>query len=130
MELRADGLAFTVLFIAPDEEGWMWGNVIINVPGFRGDVDFQLLRSDLERFHTELSASMVASNWPCEVHLESTEPGFDLSFRVERTGQITGRYRFGGRDTHRPRLSGGFEMDQTYLGPLLTQTEQVLADLK
>lgn len=129
MELRAEGLTFTILFMAPDEDGWMWCNVIINVPGFRGDVDFQMLRSDLDRFHAELSASMIASNWPCEVRLESTDPGIDLSFRVERTGQIAGRYRFGGQDPQRPILSGGFEMDQTYLGPLLTHTEQILADL-
>ena len=107
----------------------MWCNAIINVPGFRGDVDFHMLRSDLERFRVELSASMVASNWPCEVHLESTDPGVILTFRVERTGQIAGEYQIGGRGAYRPVITGSFGMDQTYLGPLLAQVERLLTEL-
>jgi hypothetical protein len=129
MELRAEGLAFSIMFTPPDDEGWMWCNAIVNVPGFRGDVDFHMLRSDLECFHAGLSAAMVASNWPCEVHLESTDPGVDLSLHVERTGQINGDYQFGGRGAYRPVISGSFAMDQTYLGPLLAQVEQLLIDL-
>jgi len=128
LKLQAEGLSFELHYLKPDEEGWVGCNVIINVPGFRGDVDFHMLRSDLERFHTELSSARVATNWPREVLLASTEPGFELSFRVERTGQVAGQYRFGSQEIHRAVLSGDFTMDQTYLEPLLSQTEQVLAD--
>src|SRR5262245_22834908 len=68
-ELRAEGLAFTIMFMPPDDEGWMWCNAIIEVPGFRGELDFQLLRSDLDSFRTELAASLVGASWPCEVRL-------------------------------------------------------------
>src|SRR5690349_2490774 len=97
----------------------MWCNAIIRVPGFRGDLDFQMLRSDLEWFRTQLSDSVREASWPCDVRLASTDPGIDLSFRIERTGQVVGEYRFGGEEAHRPSLSGTFAMDQTYLGPLL-----------
>jgi hypothetical protein len=117
------------MFTPPDDEGWMWCNANINAPGFRGDLDFQMLRSDLESFRIQLLGGLVWANWPCEARLASTDPGIDLSFRIERTGQVTGSYRFGGRGTYRPELSRDFEMDQTFLGPLLTQVEQVLADL-
>jgi hypothetical protein len=117
------------MFTLPDDEGWMWCNAIINAPGFRGDLDFQMLRSDLDSFRTQLSAARVVANWPCEARLASTDPGIEVSFRIERTGQVAGTYRFGGRGTYRPVLSGEFGMDQTYLDPLLTQVERVLADL-
>src|SRR4051794_34784645 len=80
LELRAEGLAFTITFTPPDSEGWMWCNAIVDAPGFRGAFDFQMLRADLDHFRTQLSASVVAANWPCDVRLASTEPGIDLSF--------------------------------------------------
>jgi hypothetical protein len=117
------------MFTPPDEEGWMWCNAIINAPSFRGDLNFQMLWLDLDSFRTQLSASLAEANWPCEVRLASTDPGIDVLFRVERTGQVVGTYQFGGLGTHRPMLSGAFEMDQTYLGTLLAQVERELADL-
>jgi hypothetical protein len=48
LELRTEGLAFSIMFTPPDDEGRMWCSAIINVPGSRGDVDFQMLRSDLD----------------------------------------------------------------------------------
>jgi len=127
LELRAEGLAFSLMFTPPDEEGWVWCNAVIDAPGFRGDFDFQMLRGDLDPFHDQLVCSLDGTNWPCEVRLASTEPGVDLSFHVERTGRIAGTYQFGG-DRH-PSLSGVFTMDQTYLGPLLAQLNRLLADL-
>lgn len=62
MELRTEGLAFSIVFTPPDDEGWMWCNAIVNVPGFRGDVDFQMLRSDLDIFHAQLSSSLDGAN--------------------------------------------------------------------
>jgi hypothetical protein len=129
LELRTEGLAFSIMFTPPNNEGWMWCNAIINAPGFRGDLDFQMLRSDLDTFHVQLSNSLESANWPCEVRLSSTDPGIGLTFRVERTGQVVGTYEFGGRGAYRPVLSGAFAMDQTYLRPLLTQVEQLLADI-
>jgi hypothetical protein len=117
------------MFTPPDKEGWMWCNAIINSPGFRGDVDFQMLRSDLDTFHAQLSNSLESASWPCKVRLASTDPGIDLTLHVERTGQVVGNYQFGGRGAYRPVLSGAFAMDQTYLRPLLTQVEQLIADL-
>ena len=129
LELRTEGLAFSIMFTPPDNEGWMWCNAILNVPGFRGDVHVQMLIADLDTFHAQLSNSLDGANWPCEVRLASTDPGFDLSFRVERTGQIVGTYEFGGCGAYRPLLSGAFAMDQTYLGTLLIQVERLRGDL-
>lgn len=128
MELRADGLSLTIEFAPPDDEGWMRCGAVVDVPGFHGDVDFSMLRSDLESFQADLAASLDASNWPCTARLASTDPGIDLSFRVERTGRIAGRYVFRGGEGCGPVLSGSFLMDQTYLGPLLDQTRRQMLD--
>jgi hypothetical protein len=90
-------------------------NAIINAPGFGGDLDFQMLRSDLDSFRALLSAALVGVNWPCEARQASTDPGIDLSFRIELTGQTAGSYRFGGVGTYCRVLSGDFRMEQTYL---------------
>ncbi len=129
MELRAEGLAFTIMFTPPDDEGWMWCNAIINTSGFRGHLHFQMLRSDLDSFRTQLSASLPETNWPCEARLSTTDPGLDLSLRVERTGRVAGNYQYGGLGAYRPVLSGAFAMDQTYLGPMLAQVERALAKM-
>jgi len=105
----------------------MWCNAVIDAPGFQGDFDFQMLRGDLHPFHDQLVRSLDGTSWPCEARLASTEPGVDLSFRIERTGRIAGAYRFGG-DRH-ASLSGTFTMDQTYLAPLLAQLNRLLSDL-
>jgi hypothetical protein len=126
VELRADGLASSITFTPPDEEGWMWCHTIIEVPGFRGDFHFQMLRADLNPFRAQLVHALDETNWPCEVRLTSTEPGVDLSFRVERTGRIAGTNQFGG--DARPSPSGSFAMDQTYLSPLLAQIDRLLSD--
>lgn len=129
MELRAEGLVFSIMFILPpDEEGWMWCNAIVNVPGFRGDLDFQIMRGDLEAFRSQLAAATEPPSWPRDVRLASTEPGIDLSFRVEATGQVVGEYQFFGQGPQSAVLSGTFRMDQTYLRPILTQVDSVLAE--
>jgi hypothetical protein len=127
--LRADGLALSIVFTSPDGEGWMWCNAIISAPGFRGELDFQMLRSDLDWFRSQLLASIDVENWPCDVRLSSTDPGIDLSFRVERTGQVVGSYQLGGFGAHCPSLSGTFGMDQTYLVPMLAQLDGMLCEL-
>jgi len=129
MELRAEGLAFSVMFTTPDAGGWMYCNAIIDVPNFRGDLDFHMLLDDLDRFLDELSRSLDAANWPCDVRLASAEPGIDLAFRVEGTGQVEGEYSFGGRGSYRPSLSGAYRMDQTFLAPLLAQLTRMRGEL-
>jgi hypothetical protein len=129
LEFRAEGLAFSIMFAPCDGENWMWCNAIIDVPGFRGDLDFQMLIDDLEQFRRKLADSLDEVNWPCDVRLVSTDPGIDLSFRIDHTGQTEGKYRFGGCGSYHPVLSGTFRMDQTYLVPLLAQVDQLIADL-
>ncbi len=127
MELHTHGLSVRFTFQPPDQEAWMWCTVQLDVPGFRGEFDFQLERANLEHFRTQLAHTVEPSHWPCQARLTSTDEGVDLLLQVARSGQITGEYRFcnhaGGAT-----LTGMCQLDQTYLGPLLSQINQVLAE--
>jgi hypothetical protein len=107
----------------------MYCNAIVNAPGFRGDLDCYLQRADLELFRSQLAYAVQAAHWPCEARLCGLEPGIDVSFRVERTGQVAGGYRFQSRGVGEATLCGSFRMDQTYLPSLLQQVEEVLQAL-
>ncbi len=107
----------------------MYCNAIVNAPSFRGDIDCSLQRADVVSFRDQLAHAVEATHWPCEVRLCGLEPGIDVSFRVERTGHVEGQYRFQGRGVGEATLCGSFCMDQTFLGPLLQQVEEVLQEL-
>src|SRR4051812_47384474 len=128
MELRTHGLALDLIFGPSDEEGWMPCHAVVDVPGFHGEIDFPMLRTDLGLFRSQLADAVGTPERPSTARLVSTDPGLDLFLQVEKNGQVQGRYRFGlGSDD--PELSGRFVMDQTFLRPLLVQVDQVLADL-
>lgn len=128
MEFRAEGLAFSLQVTPPDCEGWMWCHAVVEAPHFHGGLDFFMLRYDLEAFRDALSNALDDARWPCEVRLESTEPGVELWFRVERTGRVAGGYRFGDVAEFQSMLSGKLTMDQTYLGPWLKQVRRALVE--
>src|SRR4051812_36186429 len=98
--------------------------LVVDVPGFHGELDVQVWRADLTEFRDQLARSDEPTRWPCEVVFSSTEPGIELRFKVARTGRVGGAYRFGG-GFGAATLSGTFEMDQTFIRPLLEQVQRV-----
>jgi hypothetical protein len=129
VELRTHGIALTLDFGQPGEDDWLACAVVVDVPGFHGQFDCQLMRCDLEQFRSELANAVTAVGQSVEVRLVSTDPGIDLRFMVNRLGQIKGRYELQNYDAPgSPALFGSFEMDQTFLEPLLVQVDGVLRD--
>ncbi len=128
LEIRAHGLAAVFTFGTPDRGGWMACSVVVDVPGFHGEIDYAVERVYLELFRDELARARQSDNWPCEARLTDAEPGADVTISVGRAGQAAGRYEFCAYNQGGARLTGGFVLDQTFLGPLLRQVEQVLAE--
>ena len=64
----------------------MWCSVLVDVPGFRGEYDFQLERLNLELFRSQLTQAVKSAHWPCQAQLSSTDPGVDLVLQVARSG--------------------------------------------
>jgi hypothetical protein len=124
---RTDGLALSLVFTPPDVEGWMWCSVTLDVPGFHGEYDCQLLRSDLEQFCSELAFLDTPANWPRRARFCTTEFGIELVLQVQRRGHVLGEYRFANHQARAITLTGTFEGDHTCVRPFLTQLQQELA---
>ena len=101
-------------------------HVHIRVPGFEANYACSVQRPDLERLRAQL-ARLNASVGRAEASMEwsATETGIWLGFALNRLGQVKGSYELrSGSDG--PRLSGGFEADQTHLRHWLSELDQVL----
>jgi hypothetical protein len=103
--------------------------VSVQVPGFSGSFRVFLWSEDLEGFRAQLADMIAHHGRECQAELVGTEPGVVLRFAVDRRGHIYGRYELVNFDVSgSPALSGKFEMDRTYLAPLLARVDQVLRD--
>ena len=111
----------------PTEEGWMTCHVTAEVPGFAGVFNCWLWRCDLQGFRSQLADMIAHVGRPSSAELVGTEPGIDLRLSMDAMGRIEGRYTLQHFDAlGSPALAGGFEMDQTYLAPLLGQVDKSL----
>jgi hypothetical protein len=124
MELRTHGLALTLDFSEPDSEGWMRCEVIVQVPGFSGKFQCEVLRGEWTCFRDELAKMAKHVGIPSSANLTTIEPGIELHLNMNRMGQIEGRYVLWNFDTPgQPSLSGVFELDQSYLPGLLNEVD-------
>ena|SRR5437879_4277887 len=127
MELHAHGLHLRLELSEPCEEGWFTCRVEAEVPGFSGLIYCWLFSADLAAFRSELQSMLCNVGRPCSASLPETEPGLSLQLNMLDRGHIEGRYRLQNFDAPgSPTLSGSFEMDQTYLEPLLAAIERAL----
>jgi hypothetical protein len=127
IELRTHGLALQLDCPPLNPDGWVCGQLSVEVPGFRGSAPFFLYRPDLEAFRSQLASMIAQVGRASQAALIGTEPGIDLRLSLDTRGHVEGRYTLRHFDAPgSPALSGTFEMDQTFLAPLLAQVEGVL----
>jgi len=125
MEIRTNGLALTLELSHPDDEGWMQCDLRVQVPGFSGKFKCQAWRADLVSFRDELTQMVSRIGRPSTAEFTTTEPGIELFLSMNPLGQIQGSYNLENYNSPgQPSLSWKFEMDQTYLAPLLQQIEK------
>ncbi len=98
---------------------------------FAGDFEAWLQLNDLVRFKTELEhmdANIGKSN---SAQLVSHEPGVEVTLSMRPLGQIEGSYVFENENTGSgsTKLSGSFELDQSYLLALTSSVESLILEL-
>ena len=113
----------------PGPEGWIHLDVRVSVPGFEGGFGAELQVEDLERFRNDLIHMDKHLGKDCKADLSGVEPGISISLESDKLGNIEGEYRFesdmyNGKPTC---LSGAFNLDQTFLNPLI---KSISEDLK
>lgn len=127
IDLRTHGLALTVDLSPPNADGWMGAHVNAEAPGFTCDYRFLLWRPDLEQFESTLKQMLESVGQAHSCVLSSTEPGLELQLDMDRLGHVAGSYRLQHFNAPgQPALSGDFEMDQTFIRPLLDQVRDAL----
>jgi hypothetical protein len=116
---------------ALDADDWCRVRVFATVPGFEANFVAYLQGVDLLRFRDSINAMYALVGQPGEAHLGSAEPGVSIALSMSRLGGIHGKYKLEGEfvESGAPTLTGGFEMDQSYLPDLSNGIEALLAEL-
>lgn len=115
-----------------DSEDWVRVRVIVSAIGFEGDFEAWLQLGDLYRFENEINAMYLAVGQAVSAVLACAEPDIWLRLKMQTLGGVLGDYRFTSAflaDTP-TALSGGFEMDQSFLPALQTSVHELADALK
>ena len=132
MELKATGLQMNLVpHSKADEEDWAKVALTIGCNGFRGEFVAWLQTRDIQRFRNELVTMYQSIGTPAKARLCSAEPDIDIELSSDWRGHIVGNYRFESeRINGTPTvLSGGFEMDQSFIPDLTKQLEGLVLSL-
>ncbi len=99
-----------------------------SVPGFNGSYECQLMTDDLKSFEAQLEEMSRSIGRECTASLSTTDPGIHLVLKMDKLGNIQGRYslrNFG--SSGEPTLEGGFVADQTFVK---SWKDQITEDMK
>ena len=113
-------------------EGWLQFLVKIQVPGFQGKFEAEMQLEDLERFKIDLRNMDDRIGEECDASLEGAEPGIYLKLKSNKLGQVYCEYEFESEryDGKPTCLSGSFEIDQTYIKPLMLSVSEDIKRIK
>ncbi|MES2413170.1 MAG: hypothetical protein V4614_05170 [Pseudomonadota bacterium] len=132
MKINTHGLALELSLADPlDEEDWCRVRVVAEVPSFQASLVAFLQGADLARFRSEIETMYANLGKAADATLVSVEPGVSISLSIGTLGGIVGTYKLqeefveGGA----PTLTGGFQMDQSYLPSLMDGIDKLLAEL-
>jgi hypothetical protein len=107
---------------------WLQFRVQAAAPGFTVDVEWAAMPLELESFRKGL-VQMRQMTTETKAELKGTEPGLQVTLRLESLGHIQGEYEISNsyRDPAGAILRGSFKLDQTYIKSLIARVEEVLA---
>jgi hypothetical protein len=105
--------------------------VLVETNGFVGDFEAWLQLGDLERFANEIGAMYESVEKSSTAVLVSAEPDIQINLAMQSLGGIVGTYAL---ESERPDgiptvLSGGFNIDQSFLPSLRQSIYSLIADL-
>jgi hypothetical protein len=116
MQIKSQGIDLSIECGPPATEGWRVAHVKVSVPGFNGSYQCQLITDDLKVFQAQLKQMSRSVGQECSASLITTDPGIRIVLKMDKLGNIHGRYalrNFG--SFGEPTLEGGFAADQTFL---------------
>ena len=132
MKLSAHGLQLELLPRGlVDDEDWVRVQVVTVVNGFHGEFEAWLQSTDLDRFRREINSLYVAVGQAGKATLASAEPEIEIVLTMRPNGAVDGTYKFESerRNGYATVLSGGFEIDQSFLPELERDIQVLLSEL-
>ena len=123
IEIHTDGLNGTLDFGLSDDEEWSSCRVVLRVPGFEANYSCGVQRPELVHLRGLLAKLSAAGEG--EVDWGLMEAGLALNLKLNRLGQIVGRYELRARSDG-ARLIGPFAADQTHLRLWVDDLDAVL----
>ena len=133
MKLSTPGLQLELLPLRQaDDEQWCRVQVRAAVRGFEANYEAWLQTADLELFKNEIAALYRDVGQPGVATLASAELDIKVTLTMQTLGGIEGSYRFQSeqRDGGATKLSGTFELDQSFLPELCASIDTLLNELQ
>lgn len=132
MRIAAQGLTLELSPVnALDSEDWCRVRVVAQAPPFQGEQVVYLMGANLVHFLNCARAMYNNVGTPAEAVLSCPEPGLELVLSMTSLGGIIGAYKIQGEfvEGGAPTLSGGFQMDQSYLPSMIRDLEDLLSQV-
>jgi hypothetical protein len=112
-------------------EDWITCYIKLIVPGFTGSFPIELEQADFNRFLRELRQMDRSIGKSMQAILTGAEQDFLLEIKSDRFGHVFGKYKFIHRwKISETKLSGSFEMDQSYIQLLMREIQNSLMQLE
>jgi hypothetical protein len=108
----------------PDPEGWVNAEIAVKVRAWFGRYAAQFLEDDFQAFAAELRP--LSEHLAPPAGLESTDGYLNITMTRDELGHVDVRGEAWDTPRWGAHLEFSFEMDQTYLTPLLASIETLL----
>ena len=112
-----------------DSEDWVRVRVSVLGGVFAGTFEAYLQLGDLSRFKAEVELMHAQVGSPHEAVLSCHEPGIYVRLASNSMGQVEGTYEFENEDCSLAKLTGSFQVDQSYLPALAASAQELIASL-
>jgi len=130
MKLIAPSLSLRLEPVRPvDSEDWVRVRASVIGGVFAGAFEAYLQLGALRRFNEQVELMHAQVGTPREAVLSCHEPGICVRLASNSMGQVEGTYEFENEDGSLAKLTGSFQVDQSYLPALAASTQELIASL-
>jgi hypothetical protein len=103
---------------------WLVSTINVNIPGYKACFNASLTTYEIRDFYTELTR--METKLKGQAKLNNIDGYLDIECEMNRTGRMMWSAELCYPAGHGALLSFDFESDQSYLGDLIKQLEQLL----
>lgn len=115
MEISAQSFRLKLLLSAPDAEGWMTTEVIVDTDTFKGGFFCEIEEQEWSGLKKQLQSLYDSVGTERQIEWRNMEQNIELVIKMSGSGQLEVEYRLCPSSFQGPYLSGEFAADQSFL---------------